>query len=66
MYYKQLFGDTNIDINKVNNKTKNLAKQIRNIIEPVVIRRNRLGLNYYPEKIDLPEVKEILSRSFLN
>lgn len=63
-YYKQLFEDTNIDINKVNNKTKNLARQIRNIIEPVVIRRNRLDLNYYPEEIDLPEVKDPIEKFF--
>jgi superfamily II DNA or RNA helicase len=59
-YYKKIFNKNNetIDINKVKTKTKELAKHIRSILEPVVIRRNRLDLKHYKEKIDLPEVKD--------
>jgi len=63
-YYSEIFKEKNIDINKVNNTARNLAKQIRNIIEPVVIRRNRLDLRYYRDKIDLPEVKDPIEKFF--
>ncbi len=47
-------------IEKVKHKAKLLAKEIRGVLEPVVIRRNRLDLKFYKdrEKIDLPEVKD--------
>lgn len=52
----------NLKIRKVKNKTKELASEIRSVIEPVVIRRNRLDLiknpNYKNEVKDLPEVKD--------
>ena len=57
-YYKSLFKEDSIDLKKVKSRAKKLAKEIRAILEPVVIRRNRLDLKYYPEKIDLPEVKD--------
>lgn len=57
-YYEELFGSKNVEIDNVKRKTKELARQIRAILEPVVIRRNRLDLRHYPEKIDLPEVKD--------
>ena len=56
--YLKSFQSSEIDINKVNEEIKKLAKNIRSILEPVVIRRNRLDLKHYPEKIDLPEVKD--------
>jgi superfamily II DNA or RNA helicase len=56
--YWERFHSSEIDINKVNEEIKKLAKNIRSILEPVVIRRNRLDLKHYPEKIDLPEVKD--------
>jgi superfamily II DNA or RNA helicase len=56
--YLKRFQSSEIDINKVNEEIKKLAKNIRSILEPVVIRRNRLDLKHYPEKIDLPEVKD--------
>ena len=43
-YYKTLFGDKNIDLKKVKQKLLYLAGQIRTVIEPVTIRRNRLDL----------------------
>jgi len=43
-YYKSLFGEEKIDLKKVTERARYLAKQIRNVIEPVTIRRNRLDL----------------------
>jgi len=42
--YKLLFDEDKIDIKKVKARTKELAVKIRSIIEPVVVRRNRLDL----------------------
>jgi len=56
--YQSLFGESNIDLKKVKERIKKLAKEIRAILEPVVIRRNRLDLQYYPEKIELSKVKD--------
>ena len=57
-YYKDIFGENYIDISKVSKEIKSLAKEIRAILEPVVIRRNRLDLKYYEEEIELSEVKD--------
>ncbi|MCS6876614.1 MAG: SNF2-related protein, partial [Aquificaceae bacterium] len=61
-YYRSLFHNelfiTEIDLQKVNQRAKNLSKKIKHILNPVVIRRNRLDLKHYEEKIDLPEVKD--------
>jgi len=57
-YYKEIFGSKTIDLRKVNEKAKEIAKDIKSILEPVVIRRNRLDLRHFKEKIDLPEVKD--------
>jgi superfamily II DNA or RNA helicase len=57
-YYKEIFGSKTIELRKVNEKAKEIAKEIKSILEPVVIRRNRLDLRYFKEKIDLPEVKD--------
>jgi HKD family nuclease len=59
-YYREIFGKNNVvvEIDKVKTETKDLARHIRSILEPVVIRRNRLDLKHYKEKIDLPEVKD--------
>ena len=57
-FYKELFGEKEINIEKVKIRTKLLARHIRTILEPVVIRRNRLDLRHYKEKIELPEVKD--------
>lgn len=55
--YKDLFGDEEIDIRKVDKKAKELASEIRDVIEPVIIRRNRLDLKGNPEYRD--EIKEL-------
>ena len=47
-YYQTLFGEEDINIRVVKQKSKYLAKQIRDVIEPVTIRRNRLDLQNNP------------------
>jgi superfamily II DNA or RNA helicase len=47
-YYKGLFEKDKIDLKNVAKKARYLAKQIRNVIEPVTIRRNRLDLQNNP------------------
>jgi len=56
-YYNEYFNDFIIDIKKVNEKAKILSKQIRSVIEPVVIRRNRLDLKNNPNYSN--EIKEL-------
>ncbi len=56
-YYQALFGENNINLKKVAERTHYLAKQIRNIIEPITIRRNRLDLLKNP--LYKEEVKEL-------
>lgn len=56
-YYKSLFEDDIVNLKRISDRARYLAKQIRNVIEPVTIRRNRLDLinnPYYKE-----EVKEL-------
>ncbi len=62
-YYKELFNEkittlTSSHIEKVKQRSRLLAKTIRAVLEPVVIRRNRLDLRFYKEEIELPEVKD--------
>jgi superfamily II DNA or RNA helicase/HKD family nuclease len=47
-YYKALFEEDTIDLEKVSQRASYLAKQIRSVIEPVTIRRNRLDLQNNP------------------
>lgn len=47
-YYKALFEEDKIDLKKVSQRASYLAKQIRSVIEPVTIRRNRLDLQNNP------------------
>jgi len=56
-YYKILFEEDKIDLKIVAKHAHYLARQIRNIIEPVTIRRNRLDLQNNPFYKD--EVKEL-------
>jgi len=51
-YYQGLFEDNHIDLTKVKQRAKYLAKQIRDVIEPVTIRRNRLDLLNNPNYKD--------------
>ncbi len=56
-YYKGLFGDEKIELQKVKKRSQYLARQIRDVIEPVTIRRNRLDLLNNPTYKD--EVKAL-------
>jgi len=56
-YFDTLFEEKDIDLKKVKQRAKFLADQIRHVIEPVTIRRNRLDLKNNPFYRD--EVKEL-------
>jgi len=47
-YYEAMFEEKTIDLEKVKRRSQYLAKQIRDVIEPVTIRRNRLDLQNNP------------------
>ncbi len=59
--YIEMFGEDTINIPKVRHETKRLANQIKNVISPVIIRRNRLDLKndfvYSKEVTELSTVK---------
>lgn len=55
--YQALFDSSEVNITKVVRKTHQLAKLIREVIEPVTIRRNRLDLQRNPNYRN--EVKEL-------
>jgi len=67
-YYLALFGEKEIDLAKLNKRAKQLAKEIREVIEPVTIRRNRLDLlknpNYRKEINELSRVSDPLECFF--
>ncbi|MBI2314933.1 DEAD/DEAH box helicase family protein [Candidatus Daviesbacteria bacterium] len=53
-YYESIFGEKGINLDKVKQRSHYLAKQIRDVIEPVTIRRNRLDLlnnPYYKDEV---------------
>lgn len=53
-YYESIFGEKGINLDKIKQRARYLAKQIRDVIEPVTIRRNRLDLlnnPYYKEEV---------------
>jgi len=54
-YYNSIFDSKDIDLKNVKEKSQYLAKQIKDVIEPVTIRRNRLDLQFNPHYKD--EVK---------
>ena len=56
-YYYSIFESTPIDIAKVRERSQQLAQEIKNVITPVLIRRNRLDLKNDP--VYSKEVKEI-------
>ncbi len=59
-YYKSIFETAVIDLKKVSKKVKYLSKQIRNVIEPVTIRRNRLDLLNNPNyKSEIKQLSKI-------
>ncbi|MGB3938543.1 MAG: SNF2-related protein, partial [Candidatus Cloacimonas acidaminovorans] len=55
--YNAHFGIGEIDIKKVTDRVKLLSQEIREVIEPVTVRRNRLDLLYDPEYKE--EIKEL-------
>ena len=55
--YRILFGSDTIDLEKVKERTKFLASVIRNKIQPVLIRRNRIDLQNDPDYQQ--EIKEL-------
>lgn len=55
--YQALFGEPEIDLKKVKARSKFLANEIREVIQPVTIRRNRLDLLHNPYYKD--EVKNL-------
>ncbi len=48
-YYESLFGDRKIELSRVKDRSKHISRNIRQIIEPVLIRRNRIDLRNDPE-----------------
>ncbi|MCX7909361.1 MAG: helicase-related protein [Ignavibacteria bacterium] len=58
-YYESIFGnDNSIDKNKIKENLHLIAQEIRSLIEPVTIRRNRLDLEYYGDTVDFPIVND--------
>lgn len=47
--YRDLFGEDDIEMASVESRAGDLATKIRSVIEPVVIRRNRLDLKGHPD-----------------
>jgi len=60
--YLEEFGDLPVNLTKVRQETKRLANQIKHVISPVIIRRNRLDLKndylYKQEVTELSTVKD--------
>jgi superfamily II DNA or RNA helicase/HKD family nuclease len=56
-YYKSIFGKDTVNLQDVKTLSRYLAKEIRDAIEPVTIRRNRLDLQQNPYYKD--EIKEL-------
>ena len=60
--YSELFGEEHVNLVKVREETKRLANQIKNVISPVIIRRNRLDLRndyvYSREVTELSTVRD--------
>lgn len=60
--YESLFENDKVDLAKVKERAKSLSNSIRQVIEPVLIRRNRIDLKkdpvYSKEVYELSEVKD--------
>jgi len=58
--YKDIFGSAIIDLLNVKNEIKFIAIKIRDIIEPIIIRRNRLDLTTHSKyKNEITELSKI-------
>lgn len=55
--YQKIFNELPINLNKVKQRLTFLSKEIRDVISPVTIRRNRLDLKENPDYAD--EVKDL-------
>lgn len=59
--YREMFGEGEVNINIVRQETKSLANQIKHVISPVIIRRNRLDLkNDYVYSREVTELSEVI------
>ncbi len=60
--YESFFGDNKVDLSRVKERAKSLSNSIRQVIEPVLIRRNRIDLKkdpvYSREVYEMSEVKD--------
>ena len=60
--YESMFGDKKVEADKIKERVRYLSSSIRQVIEPVLIRRNRIDLKrdpiYSKEVYDLSEVKD--------
>lgn len=60
--YEVLFSEKNIDLNEVKRESQRMSQEIRTILEPIMIRRNRLDLKndpvYKKEVFELSDVKD--------
>ena len=67
-YYEDLFGPGPIQLSKVRQRSRLLARHIREVLEPVLIRRNRIDLQrdpvYAREIPDLPKVADPIELFF--
>lgn len=67
-YYQDLFGTLPIDLIQVKKRSQRMGQEMRSIIEPVLIRRNRLDLkkdNLYKEEVkNLPEMQSPIEMFF--
>ncbi|HOQ78502.1 MAG TPA: helicase-related protein [Candidatus Cloacimonas sp.] len=58
--YNALFCDGDVDMKIVTGRAKLLSQQIREVIEPVIVRRNRLDLQNDPEyKKEIKELSKV-------
>ena len=60
--YESMFGEKKVEADKLKERVRYLSSSIRQVIEPVLIRRNRIDLKrdpaYSKEVYDLSEVKD--------
>ena len=63
-YYEEIFGTSALDLSEVERRIREIGKEVREIIQPVTIRRNRLDLlsnpEYAQEIKSFPEVNDPL------
>jgi len=61
--YTKYFGEKTIDVKKIEQRSEYLARRIRNVIEPITIRRNRLDLLNHPDyKKEIKELSKVAEK----